>query len=202
MNGRIERIVIELRWPLILLALAILVGGAMLVTSRYLDQLKSAEYQQVQNRLRAAQLALNNVRTEEADLQAFRGPYGTLSARGVFGQEQRLNWVEYMNELAAKGRLQSLNYEVSAQRPVTVTASPSSSIEVLASRVQLKMGFVHEGDLVRTLEELRQSKVGFYRIDACSVKRHEGTAAASVGENLAADCRLEWITMRARSNVR
>lgn len=202
MNGGVERTIIELRWPLILLALAILVGGAMLMTSRYLDQMKSDEYQQVQNRLRAAQLALNNVRAEEADLQAFRAPYKTLSARGVFGQEQRLNWVEYMNELAAKGQLQSLNYEVSAQRPVTVTASPASSIEVLASRVQLKMGFLHEGDLVRALEELRQSRAGFYRIDACSVKRKDAIAGPSVGENLAADCRLEWITMRARSNVK
>ncbi|MBA2690527.1 MAG: hypothetical protein H0U63_06975 [Burkholderiales bacterium] len=203
MKARLARLVIELRWPLIVLMLAGMVSAAMAIASWYIEMSKGKEYQQVQNRLRAAQLALNNVQREETDLHAYRGRYDSLAARGVFGQEQRLSWVEYMRNLSNRGLLQSVNYEIATQRPIAGTGFPqANSIEMLASRIQLKMGFLHEEDLVRTLEELWQSSAGFYRVEACVVKRKDGVVAPGVGENLVADCRLEWITMRPRANVK
>ena len=200
MMDNIKRSLIELRWPLIVLFLASLTGAAMVVASMYLQHAKAQEYLQVQNRLRAAQLALNNARREESDLQTYRSRYESLSAKGIFGQEQRLNWVEYMNNLAGLGRFQSLNYEIATQRPVSIgTSVQADSVDMLASLIQLKMGFVHEGDMVRTLDELHRSNTGFYRIDACSVLRKDGAQEPRLGENLTADCRLQWITLRTRA---
>src|SRR4051794_19989382 len=122
MSERVRRLIIELRWPFIVLWLAIVLSGAIVSVSWYIQHSKMQQYQQVQNRLRAAQLALNNIQHDAIDLETYRSRFETLLARGIFGQEQRLDWVEYMSQLSAKGQLQSLNYEISSQRPVSVTA--------------------------------------------------------------------------------
>jgi hypothetical protein len=171
----------------------------MVTASVYGLRSKAEGLQQVQNRQRGAQLALNNARREEADLQTYRTPYESISQRGVFGKEQRLDWVEYMADLASRSRLLSLDYQIATQRPVTLaTPLPVESIDLLSSPIQLKMSFLHEGDLVRTLDELHQSKTGFYRIDNCDVNRRNVTQDVRPGENLVADCKLQWITMRPR----
>ena len=200
MNGGMKQALVALRWPLIVLVLACLAGTTMVVASMYIQMRKAEQYQQVQNRLRAAQLALNNARREESDLQAYRSRYESLSVKGVFGQEQRLNWVEHMNDLAARGLFQSLNYEIATQRHVTVAPpTQAESVDILSSRIQLKMGFAHEGDMVRTLEDLHHASEGFYRIDTCALVRKGAALEPKVGENLTADCRLQWITMRPRT---
>jgi len=199
MNGGLKQALTALRWPLIVLMLACLAGTAMVVASMYLQARKDEQYQQVQNRLRAAQLALNNARREESDLEAYHSRYESLSVKGVFGREQRLNWVEHMNDLAARGLFQSLNYEIATQHHVTLAPpAQAESVDILSSRIQLRMGFVHEGDIVRTLEDLHRANEGFYRIDACAVVRKDAAAEPRFGENLTADCKLQWITMRPR----
>jgi len=106
-----------------------------------------------------------------------------------------------MNSLRTVGQIQSLNYEITSQKPVTVTTlAQTSSIEVLVSRIQLKMGFRHEEHLARTLDELRQSNAGLYRVDACTVKRKDGVLTPRAGENIVADCKLQWITMRPNAS--
>ena len=200
MKGHFKQSIIALRWPLIVLVLALLTGAAMVIASLYLQDTRAHEYLQVQNRLRAAQLALNNARREESDLQTYRSRYDSLFAKGVFGQERRLNWVEYVDDLAKLGRFQSLTYEIATQKPVSLGASgQANSVDMLASRIQLKMGFVHEGDMARTLDELHQSNTGLYRIDACSVARKDAAQEPTVGENITAACRLQWITLRPRA---
>jgi len=200
MNGSLKQALTALRWPLIVLMLACLAGTAMVVASMYVQTHKDEQYQQVQNRLRAAQLALNNARREESNLEAYHSRYESLAVKGVFGQEQRLNWVEHMNDLAARGLFQSLNYEIATQHHVTVAPpTQAESVDMLSSRIQLKMGFVHEGDMVRALEDLHHANEGFYRIDTCAVVRKDAVPGPKVGENLTADCRLQWITMRPRT---
>ncbi|MES2354574.1 MAG: hypothetical protein V4568_09260 [Pseudomonadota bacterium] len=200
MSTRVNRSVLELRWPLIVLALAAVLGGVMMSASWYVEHSKDQEFKQAQNRLRAARLALNNIRRDETDLVAYRERFKALSEHGIFGQEQRLNWVEYMTNLSAMGQLQSLNYEIASQRTITFTPLPqANSIDITASRIQLKMGFLHEEDLMRILEELHQSNAGFYRMESCTVKRKENSAVSKIGENISADCRLQWITMRPKS---
>lgn len=196
----LKQAIIELRWPLAVLVLAALLGAAMVTASVYGLHSKAEGLRQVENRMRSAQLALNNARREEADLQTYRSPYESLSQRGLFGAEHRLDWVEYMADLASRGRVQSLDYQIATQRPVSVaTPLPVDSIDLLSSPIQLKMGFLHEGDLVRTLDELHQSKTGFYRIDTCDVNRKSDPQDVRAGENLVADCKLQWITMRPRA---
>lgn len=200
MNARLHRMLIELRWPLIVLVLAVILSGAIVSASWYIEQSKARDFQQVQKRLRAAQLSLNNARRESADLEIYRNRFEALTSHGIFGEEQRLSWVEYMTALSNQGVLRSLNYEIASQRPVTLTSLPQpAGINVLASRVQLKAGFVHEQDFIRIMDDLHQSNIGFYRLENCSIKRRSEASPPTVAENIMTDCKLRWITMQLRT---
>jgi hypothetical protein len=199
MNGRLKNTVLELRWSLITLAAALLIGGALISASAFVEGSKAQAHQQAQTRLRAARLQLDNLRREEANFSAYRDAYQSLAAKGLFGQEQRLAWIEYMNQLSARGEVQSVSYEISAEKPLPINLPEAKNVEVLASRVQLKMGFVHEGNLVRTLDDLRRTDTGFYRIDNCAMRRASEAAEPKAGENVTADCLLQWIVLRQKA---
>jgi len=62
MKERIHRMIVELRWPLVVLGLAIILASAMITASWYIEEDRTRQLQQVQNRLRAAQLAFNNIK--------------------------------------------------------------------------------------------------------------------------------------------
>lgn len=196
MNGRFRTVVLELRWPLIALGAALLVGGALVVATLYVEHSKAQTHKQAQSRLRAARLQVENLRRDEENFTTYRNTYQMLAEKGLFAPAQRLAWIDYMNRLTARGEVQSASYEIGVERPLTINLPETKNIDVLASRIQLKMGFFHEGDMVRALEDLRHSDTGFYRIDNCAVRRADNIAVSKVGENLAADCILQWIVFR------
>jgi hypothetical protein len=195
-NGRLKTAVLELRWPLIALGAALLVGGALVVATLYVEHSKAQTHKQAQSRLRAARLQVENLRRDEQNFTTYRNTYQMLAEKGLFAPAQRLAWIDYMNRLTSRGEVQSVSYEIGAEKPLPISMPETKNIDVLASRIQLKMGFFHEGDMVRTLDDLRQSDTGFYRIDNCAVRRTENIAASSVRENLSADCILQWIVFR------
>jgi hypothetical protein len=199
MNGRLKIAVLELRWPLIALAAALLIGGALVIASLYVEHRKAQTHQQAQSRLRAARLQVENLRRDEENFTAYRNTYQMLAEKGLFGQEERLAWIDYMNRLAARGEVQSVSYEIGTQKALPLNMPETKNVEALASRIQLKMGFVHEGDMVRALDSLRRSDAGFYRIDSCAVRRAEGSGAQKVEVNLSTDCLLQWIVLRQKS---
>ena len=154
-----NRLIIELRWPFVALALSITFGGVIAIASWYIEQRKELELLQANNRLRSVQLALNNVRRDESDAQTYQTAFETLASQGVFGNEQRLSWLEYVNNLNASGHVESLSYKLGPQRALNnLPSANANAIEILASKIQLNMGFLHEGDLIWTIDHIQNSK--------------------------------------------
>jgi hypothetical protein len=195
-NGRLKTAVLELRWPLIALGAALLVGGALVVATLYVEHSKAQTDKQAQSRLRAARLQVENLGRDEQNFTTYRNTYQMLAEKGLFAPAQRLAWIDYMNRLTSRGEVQSVNYEIGAEKPLPINMPETKNIDVLASRIHLKMGFFHEGDMVRTLDDLRHSDTGFYRIDNCAVRRADNIAASMVRENISADCIVQWIVFR------
>jgi len=198
-NGRFRTVVLELRWPLIAFGAALLVGGALVIATLYIEHNEAQTHQQAQSRLRAARLQVENLRRDEQNFSTYRNAYQILAEKGLFAQAQRLAWIDYMNRLSDRGKVQSVSYEIGVEKPLPIATPETKNIDVLASRIQLKMGFLHEEDLVSTLDDLRHSNTGFYRIDNCAVRRTESNLATTVAENLSADCILQWIIFRNKS---
>lgn len=200
MKDRTRATLIELRWPLVALLLALILGAVIVVSTAYLEERKQVESNLAKNRLRAAELALNNVRRQETDLKTYRESFEALAARGFTGEEQRLNWVEYIGEMSGQGLMQAANYEIASQG---IAAAPAgiagNSIDVMTSAIRLQMSFLHDGDLLRALDAVATSTAGFYRTERCAFKRSESALSLNSRENLLADCRLQWITTRPRA---
>ncbi len=104
--------------------------------------------------------------------------------------------MELVNALRARHQLYTLEYEIAPQRTLPLAGGRVfSSIDVLASRVNIKARALHEGDLLGFITDLTQSRQGFYPVDHCTLVRLDGDSEG-VRPHVEASCTLEWITLK------
>ena len=115
-------------------------------------------------------------------------------------ERARLDLVEMVGALRAKHELFSLDYEVAPQRPLQLPGGRVySAVDILSSRVRVRMRALHEGDVVGFVEDLGQSRQGFYPLDRCLLRRVEVAAADALQPRVEAECAFEWITLRDKN---
>jgi hypothetical protein len=199
-----------------IVALAGLGVAAFLVVGSYVYWQEERKSDLVSQRnLQDLRARLETVKRERDDLQVSASTYESLIARGAFVAENRLDAIEALEQLRNRHRLMGLEYAVSAQRPLKFATDASyAAVNILASRVQLKIQAYHDGDLVAFLDEFPRIQRGFFPIDRCAIKpvaevgprvlTADASPAAPVAR-IEADCTLEWITLVDKSkpaNVR
>jgi hypothetical protein len=158
--------------------------------------------------IQEARQRVERTRQERDDLRDSAQNYQTLTARGVFVAEQRLELIETINALKDRHQMVDIQYEVQPQRPLRMSSGTAfPAVEVLGSRIKLKLNTLHDGDLVAFLDEFPRLNRGLFPMDRCMIKRaNEESRAASdapaarevpaAGSRLVAECTLEWITLR------
>jgi len=137
---------------------------------------------------------LKQVRNEENEIKQKSALFSELQARGVIGEEQRLEWVELLKDIRDKRRLLDLQYEISPQRPLD--ANPGSGFAFYASTMKLQLKLLHEEDLTRLLDDLRSQARALIQVRSCNVTRlpHGGAEPGSLAQ-LQADCQIDWVTL-------
>lgn len=138
---------------------------------------------------------LKQVRGEEAEIKQKSAVLSTLQARGVVGDEQRLEWVELLKSISERRRLIDLQYEIAPQRPLAPATPGTFAFYASTMSVQLKL--LHEEDLTRLLDDLRQQARALIDVKRCSVSRLPGAAERVGHAQLQADCQIDWVTLRA-----
>lgn len=147
-------------------------------------------------RLREARTRVDSARRERDSLAESADVFRTLVDRGLLQTEQRLGLVELVNALRVRHHLFALDYEIAPQRPLALASGRSFlSVDVLASRVKLRARALHEGDILGFINDLSQSRQGFYPVDRCVLRRLEAPADA-LEPHVEAECTLEWITLK------
>ena len=138
---------------------------------------------------------LKQVRSEEAEIKQKSTVFSRLQARGVIGEEQRLEWVELLKAIRDRRRLLDLQYEIAPQR--TLDAAPGSAFTFYASAMKIQLKLLHEEDLTRLLDDLRQQARALIQVKSCQVSRlPRGGADGASNAQLLADCQIDWITLR------
>ncbi|MBS1227881.1 MAG: hypothetical protein H6R17_1158 [Proteobacteria bacterium] len=140
---------------------------------------------------------LRRVRSEEAEIKQKSAEFANLQARGVVGEEQRLEWVELLKAIGERHRLLDLHYEIAPQR--ALDTAPGSAYAFYASTMKVQLGLLHEEDLTRLLDDLRQYARALIQVRSCKVwrlPRDDRTA------QLQADCLIDWITVRASAGAK
>ena len=197
------------RLQLALLAALAMIGGGGGAAYLALDAARHAH-----SELAAAQKArdeidarLKRVRSEETEIRQNISLYGALQARGVVGDERRLEWTELLKAVSERRRLSGLRYEFSPQRALDATfpgasATPAavpSDQDAYVSTLTLEVDLLHEEDLTKLLDDLRAQASALVQVKRCSVARRPPTNDGPRRANLHAACQLDWITLRAVS---
>jgi hypothetical protein len=139
---------------------------------------------------------LKRVRNEENEIKQKSALFNRLQVRGVIGDEQRLEWVELLKEIRDKRRLIDLQYEIAPQRPLDATPLGGFGFYVSTMKVQLKL--LHEEDLTRLLDDLRQQARALIQVKSCNVSRlPRGSSDTAILAQLQAECQIDWVTLHA-----
>ena len=175
---------------------AALLMVALAATSVYLALTST---QQAHAELAAAQRTkneidgkLSRVRGEEAEIKQKSAVLSALQQRGVIGEEQRLEWVELLKAISERRRLLELRYEIAPQR--ALEALPGSAINFYASAMKMQQKLLHEEDLTRLLDDLRQQAGPLIVVRSCQLSRLARTSGDVIAQ-LQADCLIDWITL-------
>lgn len=179
----------------LLAALLMIAGGAGSVHLA-LKSIRDAQVAQAsaQKQSNDVDAKLRQVRSEEAEIKQKSAVFNALEARGVIGEEQRLEWVELLKTIRERRRLLDLQYEIAPQR--VLDPAPGSSLAFYASTMKLELKLLHEEDLTRLLDDLRQQARALIQIRSCKVWRLPRAAGESAtNAQLQAACQIDWITL-------
>ena len=190
----------ELRGSWALLALAIAAAAGLAVGGKlYLEHDKRQRMSSSQ-KLQEAQVRLDTARRERDNLNESADIFRSLVSRGLLQSEQRLEMVELLNALRARYQLYTLDYEISPQRPLQLAGGRVfPAVDVLASRVKLRIRALHEGDVMGVIEGITQSRQGFYPLDRCVMRRIEVPSPDVLQPRVDAECAFEWITLKEKN---
>ncbi|NGZ05940.1 MAG: hypothetical protein G8237_06240 [Magnetococcales bacterium] len=200
-NGPIE-------WKLLyrslaLLLLALLVGSGIMYGGW--DYHMDAE--NALAKLRSQITALQGQKQQQAQLDQQLNQalpmHETLRQRGVVGTGARLQWVEILKEAEQQLKLPGpIRYKLEAARPVTtpfpLPAMPE--LQLQASRMELNLGLLHEGDLVALIDFLANKKTGLYHFVMCRLQPTgdptQESGKLSFEVHIQGLCHLEWFNFR------
>jgi hypothetical protein len=190
----------ELRGSWALLVLAVAAAGGLAFGGKWYLEHERMERRSATQRLEQARSRLENARRERDNLRESADIFRGLVERGLLQGERRLDMVELVNGLRVRYQLFGLDYEISPQRPLPLAGGRSfPAVDVLASRVKLKMRALHEGDVLGFVEGLADSRQGFFPLDRCAMRRIEVTAPDALQPRVEAECAFEWITLKEKN---
>jgi hypothetical protein len=126
-----------------------------------------------------------------------------LKERSVIGDENRLSWVEVVQNVADSRGIASVKYDIASQVLMDKNGMDKkyAGIDVYRSVMNLEMKFIHEGDLFVMLKALKNEAKGLVTVDKCEVELinkdvNEGVIGEDATDNMRAYCELSWYTLK------
>ena len=180
--------------------LMVALGVASVLFSR--SQVKQADqaFSATQSERNNQDTKLKRLRSEERQIREHAALFNALKARGVIGEEQRLEWVELLKEIRERHRLIELRYEISPQQPLE--KPPVGTLALHASTMKLQLNLLHEEDLTRLLDDLRRQAHALLQVKRCDVSRMQRSGPENTLQGyLQAECLIDWITVRETEKV-
>lgn len=178
--------------------LLLIVGGALcyfaaegyLQESRKLGVATAAQRAEVQARLASAN-------EEEREIKANIRQYQALAARGIVGEERRLDWVDTVTAIKNERRLFNISYNIQPQDELDYPGiSSGGGVRFMASHVKMNLLLLHEEDLLNFIDELSRRGKSYLSVRSCDVQRENRSSGGSaLAARLRADCVFDLITI-------
>jgi hypothetical protein len=189
----------ELYLPVVALLAALLIAaGAIYYTSALLKDAQLALAQQ-EGQLKEARTRLQKSGEERETIIQYLGRYRELQRIGFAGEEQRFNWLDGLRLANERVDLFGVDYQIGAQAAYAYASELNpGDVALNQSVMTVRLRLLHEEDLLRFFHTLRDAGSGTFTIDECSITRIDTSGAIRYQPNLAADCKISWITAKPR----
>ena len=194
-----------LRMPVIVLTIALVFSFSILSVSSYYNDGQLSVSTKLDNDLQRAKRRYNEARRDRSLYKQYLESYLQYADKGFIGAEQRLDWIEQLQEKNKTLKLSSLKYEISPQKQVGLNGlRMPKNISVYTSKMDLMAGLLHEGDGLSLLKALRDDAKGFFSIGACEFDSKVMGKAAQLeyrpnATYVTMDCDLNWYTISVGS---
>jgi hypothetical protein len=142
---------------------------------------------------------LAQVRTEEQEIKARTLQFQQMELAGMTGPEKRLDWTELLRDLQRQLRLPGMTYEFGPQ--VALETGQAVGYAYFSSQLKIQLRLLHEEDLLNFIAHLQKEAKALVLVRHCMVSRLAGGNQAD-GAQLAAECTMEWITLKRSSGTK
>ena len=176
----------------ILMVVMLITGTGVWWSANMLKQAEAARIQQQQANA-AAKQKLQRSNTEKQLIEQYRDAYRALVARGFVGPENRLAWLEAVQQANRDARLYGLDYSL---EPRSLVQLPGVSVPLGQTVMRIRMPMLVEDDLANFLSALQQRSTGIFRVRSCQIARSNDNAPLPINKpELETECELLWFTI-------
>jgi hypothetical protein len=181
-----------------LVALTVVLAGAatLYVTQNFLAD-AAAELDRAKSERGVIQTKLRQATDEEKEIRASLVDYQRMRQRGIIGEENRLDWVEALNNIRNERGIYDTRYSIEPQRPLDYPGFKKvPGIDFLDSRMKIDADLLHEEDLFNILADLRARLAPYVIGRECDLRRSTGARSDDYGPHLKVQCTLDLVTIR------
>ena len=190
----------KLALPAIACAVLIGVGVALIgfVDARLL--LAQRELTAAKARHAEASGKLTSIADEEREVNQKLAVYRRLQQLHIIGPERRLDWADAMSRIKTSRELLDLRYRVDKQTLLVSVPGKPANVDFYSSTMRVDIALLHTGDLLRFLEDLRNSGNAYYAVRRCDITRTgQAPTGTSIIPRLQATCDIDLITILDRA---
>ncbi len=168
----------------------------------YLDHQQQVQMLARQS-LQQAQADAATMQQDRQDFEHYSQAYRQLLAKGVIGDEDRLQWVEVLTNISRQQPQMKLKYRIDAQRPLDFVPDVPDGMRIFASRMHLRLFTAHEAQLLAVLDQLDKEAHGLHLLRQCEIRRGKLDQEQRdwVAPPLESQCLIEWVTLRQSSQT-
>lgn len=187
-----------MQWSLLGLCASVLISAAFLYGSGHYATRAQQDRRAAQSRLDDARRQLTAAQEDRQNMATYAEKYQSLAQGGIFGDGQRLDWMEGLERLRQQHIVDSFRYNIAPQKPhVPVSPIDGGVFDIQYSEMVLELDLLHEGQLINFFSALRAQVKGHYQLEGCTLQRQ--AAGPESAEGLKASCRGGWITLKNRN---
>lgn len=187
-----------LRRAIIIFSICVIAGGVLIGGSSYFKKEMLTKYNKNNRQFQNISRKYLAVDEEERLIKKYYPEFLNLYQKGLFGREQRLNWIETIKASDDRIKVPSIKYQISLQEEYSPTFSINmGNFRLFDSNMKLKIDMLHEGDLFRLLEDLNKNAIGTYTVSKCKFKRSGKKVNQDINKgNVSAECELQWFNIK------
>ncbi len=163
----------------------LLVGCALLASASHFHSKELAYSQQLDRELRTTRETLSRERAISGAIDTYQADFVDLVGLGYFRDDHKLNWLESVRQIGERMQLASIQYDLGQRRQLSDEEAPHhTSLRIYTTPVDLRLGLLHEGDIVSIIEQFKSSGLGLFKLEQCDMSRVMNTLPINTDEAL------------------